>query len=375
MNVHAFRHDTGLTREHYVDPAIYALELERVFRRQWLCVGHVSDVPGVGNYFSDHLVGERIIVVRSSESRIQAFLNVCRHRGHHVCSEARGRAKVFTCPYHQWTYNLDGSLKRAPGFADGEDIDLKSWGLHEVELGIWNGFIFVWLGKRKAKPIAECFAFDNAGLAKLEPEHMKEVGRERYRIASNWKVLLENYLECYHCHGSHPELCVTMDVEATYKNTDEDWKGEYFAGPVQLYPGKVTASMTGALVSKPLGELAGLPDPPAGYGGGAGVLPSLSRIIFHVDHAVMHVLRPIDVAHVGWETRWYVSADAVEGVDYKPETVTEVWRLTNAEDIALCESTYRGVCSERFVPGPLHPRREGAVRPTLDTYLALMATP
>jgi Rieske 2Fe-2S family protein len=89
----------------------------------------------------------------------------------------------------------------------------------------------------------------------------------------------------------------------------------------------------------------------------------------------MHMLRPIDVSHVGWETRWYVSADAVEGVDYQADEVTKVWRLTNAEDIALCESAYRGVCSERFVPGPLHPRREGAIRPTLDTYLALMATP
>ena len=339
MNIHAFRHDTGLTREHYVDPAIYAVEMQKIFRRQWLCVGHVSDVPHVGDYVTDDLIGERIIVVRSSESRIQAFLNVCRHRGHHVCSEARGNTKAFTCPYHQWGYGLDGRLKRAPGFKDGEDIDHGSWGLHEIELGLWNGFIFVWLGKEKAKPIAQCFAFDNTDLARLHPEHMKEVGRERSRIASNWKVLLENYLECYHCHGSHPELCVTMDVEATYKNTDEDWKGEYFAGPVQLYPGKVTASMTGALMSKPLGELAGMAEPPAGYGGGAGVLPSLSRIIFHVDHCVMQVLRPVDVAHVGWETRWYVAAGAAEGVGCQPETVTGVWRPTNAEGASPCDST------------------------------------
>lgn len=98
----------------------------------------------------------------------------------------------------------------------------------------------------------------------------------------------------------------------------------------------------------------------------------MTRIIFHVDHAVVHVLRPIDPGHVKWETRWYVAAGAQEGVDYRIGDVTEVWRRTNAEDIALCESAYRGVRSRRYIPGPLHPRREGAVRPALDTYLALM---
>ena len=105
---------------------------------------------------------------------------------------------------------------------------------------------------------------------------------------------------------------------------------------------------------------------------GIGIVPSLTRIIFHVDHALVHVMRPLDVGHVRWETRWYVSADAVEGRDFTRDGVSELWRLTNAEDIALCENAYRGVTSRRYVPGPLHPRREGAIRPALDTYLALM---
>jgi Rieske 2Fe-2S family protein len=165
-----------------------------------------------------------------------------------------------------------------------------------------------------------------------------------------------------------------MDVEATYRNTGADWKGEYFSGHLQLRPGMKTGSMTGALVSRPLGQFAemdaaALPD---GFGAGIGIVPALLRIIFHVDHALVHVLRPLDVGHVEWETRWYVSADALEGRDYEKDAVTALWRCTNAEDIALCESAYRGVCSRRYVPGPLHPRREGAIRPALDTYLQLM---
>jgi Rieske 2Fe-2S family protein len=135
----------------------------------------------------------------------------------------------------------------------------------------------------------------------------------------------------------------------------------------------LTGSMTGALVSKPLGAFSTASALPKGIGAGIGVLPSLTRVIVHIDHALVHFLRPTDVGHVAWETRWYVAGDAVEGRDYEVESVTEVWRRTNAEDIALCENAYRGVCSRRFEPGPLHPRREAAIRPALDTYLELMS--
>jgi Rieske 2Fe-2S family protein len=354
-----------------VSEDIYAKERERVFPRQWTFLGHVSEIPEAGDFFRQDLLGESVIVVRQADGSIKGHLNICRHRGHAVCTAEKGRAKVFTCPYHQWAYNLDGTLRRAPGFPDGDSMSYAVHGLHPVPIGNWHGFLFGWLDKTAAKPFDQCLPLEPK-IAKLAPERMKEIKREPYAVAANWKVMLENYLECYHCNGMHPELCVTMDVEATYKNTATDWKGEYFSGEVQLRPGMMTASMTGALLSKPLGDFAGARSLPAGYGGGVGVLPTLSRIILHIDHAIVHFLRPVDVGNVRWETRWYVSADAVEGVDYEVEKVAEVWRLTNLEDISLCESSYRGVCSRHYVPGPLHPQREGAIRPALDTYLDLM---
>lgn len=365
---------TLLGRDYYVSELIFAREIERVFLRQWMFLGHVSEIPEPGDYIRHDLLGESVLVVRLADGAVAGHLNVCRHRGHSVCQGERGKAKSFACPYHHWTYEIDGKLKRAPGFTDGEGMRFADYGLKSVRIEVWNGFIFGWFGDTPASSLAQCFG-RNEAMERLDTANLKEIHRERYDIAANWKVLLENYLECYHCHGSHPELCVTMDVEATYRQTGEDWKGEYFSGHLQLYPGMLTGSMTGALVGPPLGAFAGQKELPEGFGAGVGVLPALSRIIVHIDHAVVHFLRPVDPGHVRWETRWYVRGNAIEGRDYDVATVTELWRRTNSEDIALCETSYRGVCSRRYTPGPLHPKREGAIRPALDTYLELMGEP
>jgi phenylpropionate dioxygenase-like ring-hydroxylating dioxygenase large terminal subunit len=357
-----------LPRHFYTDPAIYELEMQRVFARQWLFLGHVSQVPEVGDYFVEEVCGESIIVVRSATDSIQGFLNHCRHRGHTLCAAASGHARNFiTCPYHQWSYGLDGKLKRAPGNPDGTIFNYADWSLHPVKVEVWHGLIFGWLGEESGPSLASCLSFDDSAFRQLDAANVKEVFRETYDIAANWKVLLENYLECYHCQVSHPELCVTMDVQATYSNTGSDWKQQYFPGHLQLRPGMKTGSMDGNLVSTPLGK-----DLPDGYGAGFGIVPSLTRVIFHVDHAVVHALRPVDVSHVKWQTTWYVRADAQEGRDYDTGRLTEVWRLTNKEDISLCEGAYRGVRSRRFVSGPLDPKREAAISAALETYRELM---
>ncbi|MGE0211147.1 MAG: aromatic ring-hydroxylating dioxygenase subunit alpha [Parvibaculaceae bacterium] len=361
-----------LPRRFYIDPTIYEEELERVFGRQWQFLGHVSQIPGKGDYFIEDLCGESILVVRGQDEGIRAFLNHCRHRGHRLCSSVTGNARTFTCPYHQWTYGLDGSLVRAPGNKDGEVFDYRDWGLHAVRVEVWHGLIFGWLSEVEGPSLASCLAFDDTPFRRLEAGRVKEIHRESYDIEANWKILLENYLECYHCLGSHPELCVTMDVQATYANTGGDWKRQYFPGLLQLRPGMKTGSMDGSLVSKPLGEFAASAELPDGYGAGFGIVPSLTRVIFHVDHAIVHAMRPIDVSHVRWQTFWYVRDDAEEGVDYDVERVTELWRLTNKEDISLCEGAFQGVHSRRFVSGPLDPVREAAIPAALETYRELM---
>lgn len=371
----AGRHLRLLPRDYYVRPEVFEKEIDKIFHRQWLFLGHVSQVRQIGDYFVEDVAGESIIVVRESAERISGYLNVCRHRGHPLCQDAAGRVSRFTCPYHRWTYGLDGVLRRVPGATDGQDLAFRDWGLHRVHVEAWNGFIFGWLGEHEPPSLASRLAFDDDDLGKLAPIRIKEVFRESYDLNANWKVLLENYLECYHCLGAHPELCVSMDVEATYANTEADWKGEYFSGRLQLRPGIKTGSMDGRLVSKPLGIFAVMDELPDDFGAGFGIVPALTRVIFHIDHAIAHTLRPIDVGHVRWLTRWYVRDDAVEGKDFEVDKLTAVWRATNREDIALCEGAYRGVRSRRFVSGPLDRRSEAAIHSALQTYLDLMNAP
>ncbi len=362
---------TILPRDYYTSAEIFEIELERVFAQQWILLGHIAQVPHIGDYFVQQFARESILIVRESNDKINGFYNVCRHRGHRLCASAHGHARRFVCPYHHWSYGTDGSLKTVPGCSDGEHLDYTDWGLKPVRLEVFHGFIFGWLSAGDAPSLALKFATAAAEFEKMELERLKEVHRETYEINANWKTLLENYLECYHCRGSHPELCVSMDLAAMYAGTDS-WQDPYFVGATPLKQSMKTASLDGMLVSRPLGAYAALSEVPSGVGVGIGVVPTLSRVIVHVDHCVSHALRPIDVGRVGWETRWYVSEDAQEGRDYNLARLIAVWDATNKEDIALCEGAYQGVLSRSFTPGPLDPKRESAITVALRTYLAMM---
>jgi Rieske 2Fe-2S family protein len=365
-------YSTALPREYYVSPKIYEQEVEKVFSRQWTFMGHVSDLPNAGDYFTQEFAGESIIVVREAPDKVSGYLNVCRHRGHSLCTAPTGNIRKFVCPYHYWSYGLDGSLKNAPGTPDGAAFDYKEWPLHRVHVEEFQGFLFACLATGEPPRLSDKFAAAAGEMQRLNTRGLKEIYRESYDINCNWKVLLENYLECYHCQGSHQTLCKTMDLEAMYAGTDE-WRDPYFTGPVPLRRGLKTVSVDGEIVSRPLGEFAAMAELPSGYGTGFGVVPTLTRGIMHIDHAVVHAVRPLDVGRVRWETRWYVRGDAQEGVDYDREKVVAVWRATNKEDIALCENAYRGVRSRRFRPGPLDNKRESAIPAALTAYLEMMA--
>jgi Rieske 2Fe-2S family protein len=362
---------TILPREYYKSDDLLDREVDRIFTRQWTFVAHESQIPQAGDFVVEEIVGESLIIVRGDEGEVNAFFNVCRHRGYRFCEQASGRANRFICPYHQWSYGRDGRVLNVPGAPDGEFFDYADWGLQRAHVTVWHGLIFVALGETAPSDLHSALDEHAAGMVPAQPERCKEAFREAYAVQTNWKALLENYLECYHCRGSHPELCHSMSVDGTYQSTS-GWIGEYFSGSMPMKPGVKTASMDGQLVSTPLAGYAELDEIPDNLGGGFGIIPLLTRVICHADHMLVHLLRPVDVSHTVWDTRWFVHEDAVEGVDYDLDRLTEVWRATNREDIRLCEGAFRGVRSRRFVPGPLHPQREAAIRSALDTYLTLM---
>jgi phenylpropionate dioxygenase-like ring-hydroxylating dioxygenase large terminal subunit len=363
-------YSTILPRDYYFDPAIFAKEMDRVISRQWAFVGHVSQIPKVGDYFVHKLLNESVVIVRESADKISGYLNVCRHRGHELCKKSSGNAKRFSCPYHYWSYGLDGSLANVPGVPDGTRFDYKEFPLWDVHVENYQGFIFACSSNEKPPALSEKFSQLTADLAMLETEKLKEAHREVYEINANWKTLLENYLECDHCQAGHVTLCHTIDVNAMFDGST--WEAPFFTGKTPLKEGIKTSSMNGELVSIPLGKLKDRSEVETGFGLGFGILPGLIRVIIHVDHVVIHALRPISVDRVEWVTRWYVREDAVEGQDYDIAKLTEVWLVTNSEDKAFCESAYRGLQSKRFTPGPLNNTREASVPVALRAYLDLM---
>ena len=209
----------------YSDPAVYRLEQERIFRRTWQYAGHVSKVAEPGDYFTC-LAGEvPVVVVRDHDGAINAFVNVCRHRGTQVASGC-GHRETLQCPYHAWTYGLDGSLRAAPRSEREPGFDKSDWGLFPVKTDTWGPFVFV-NPDVHAAPLAD-FLGDLPATVEasgLDLWSLRSHGRRYdYVIAANWKIVVENYLECYHCPVAHPSFSDLIDVDPdAYRLEAYEW--------------------------------------------------------------------------------------------------------------------------------------------------------
>jgi glycine betaine monooxygenase A len=358
---------TTLPREYYLSEDIYRQELEKVFCRQWLTVGHVSMVKNVGDYFVKQVGPESLIIARDERGQVRAYFNVCRHRGFRICDHAQsGNAKRFTCPYHAFTYRLDGSLSAAPGSKDGVDFRFSEYPLHEAGCQTFHGFIFVYLSREAPTPLAQVLGprSDEQALRAIQPERMKLAHRETYLINANWKSVIENDSECYHCGVAHPSLAVSCNYQAFYADSRT---GAHFP----LRPNMKTFSTDGEWVcAKRLGE-------PQAEGFSTGFLqfPLFCGPVFFADHAVSLETTPLSVAQTQMICEWYVHEDAIEGTDYDREKLTNVFHVTNLEDARLMERNYQGVRSMRYEPGPLSATREDGVQQALDLYQRMMSQP
>lgn len=196
----------------YVDPTVLELERERIFRRFWQYVGRTDEISEPASFHTAQAGGIPIVLVRDREQTLRAFLNVCRHRGSIVCTGS-GKRETLQCPYHAWTYGLDGRLLKAPrsereaGF-DGDDL-----GLIELQLDLWGPFIFV-NPDPDAPPLEETLEDipERVAAAGIDVDNLRFVTRYEYELAANWKISAENFLECYHCAVAHPGFSAVMDV-------------------------------------------------------------------------------------------------------------------------------------------------------------------
>ncbi|WP_424933298.1 aromatic ring-hydroxylating oxygenase subunit alpha [Amaricoccus macauensis] len=386
------RQGHALERPFYTDPDIFQADLETIFYREWLFAIPACELPKPGSYVT-HKVGDyRVVIVRGSDGEIRAFHNTCRHRGSVLCKAAKGNAPKLVCPYHQWTYELDGSLLWARDM--GADFDAKAHGLKPVACRDLCGLVYICLAENPP----DFNAFAEVARPYLAPHDLAnaKVAHESSIIENgNWKLVWENNRECYHCGGNHPSLCITYDddpgitgigldgvssgrleahvnrceamgLRSRFHLSDD---GQYRLVRMPLKPGARSYTLDGKVAAtRPLGRLP-LPD--------AGPLMKFHYPTtwnhFLPDHSVVFRVTPISATETEVTTKWLVHKDAVEGRDYDLKRLTEVWIATNDEDRRVVEDNQQGVNSPAYAPGPYSQIQESGVIQFVDWYCDTMA--
>ncbi|HWT61841.1 MAG TPA: aromatic ring-hydroxylating dioxygenase subunit alpha [Ochrobactrum sp.] len=378
----------SLEQKFYTDPDYYKLDLENIFYRDWLFVGHDCELPKTGSYMTVQVGAYPVLIVRDAQGGIRAFHNSCRHRGSRICSAEKGTAAKLVCPYHQWTYELDGRLLFARQV--GPDFKPAEYGLKQVHCETVSGYIYVCL----ADEAPDFNGFRTLVEPYLAPHNIKDakVAFESSIIEKgNWKLVWENNRECYHCAANHPELCRTYpeapsatgvqgvmedpEINQLWKNCasiglpaefnmSED--GRYRITRIPLLRDAVSYTMSGKpAVKKPLS------DKVAGDTNiGAMLLFNYPSTWNHlmVDHAISFRVLPISAEETMVTTKWLVHKDAVEGVDYDLDELTHVWIQTNDQDRQIVEENAVGIRSPAYQPGPYSVEHEGGVMQFLEWY-------
>ena len=392
---HGYRPGGPLTRAFYVSPDVFNADFELIWRRHWLYAGHACEIPNPGDWKTWSLGFDQIVMVRGRDRQVRAFHNVCRHRGARICSAASGTAHLLVCPYHNWTYDLDGSLRTATDVEfvkPRSELGLKPIALHEL-----GGLLFVALSPQPV-PFAKAAADITPQMQHQGFADAKLAKTIRYTVKANWKLIFENNRECYHCANAHPEYAAgTYDVarfdSARHAEIDAEEKraSQRFAA---LGLGTATASsaMSGdfwRVTRSPL--LAGWKTQSLD---GAPIAPLMGRMraqnarsdgtlrctVFpnfwqHAsdDHAVATRLSPIDATTTQVDVSWFVHKDAIEDRDYTLAALLPFWQRTSEQDWEICEANQFGVTSPAYTPGPYSTTRETNVQHFINWYLAALA--
>ncbi|WP_422050627.1 aromatic ring-hydroxylating oxygenase subunit alpha [Shimia sp.] len=396
-NIHTLlaRRNPGhaLEQAFYTDPEIFQTDLDAIHYREWLFAIPSCELEKAGSYVTYNVGAYRVIIVRGADNQIRAFHNTCRHRGSVICKAAKGHAPKLVCPYHQWTYELDGSLLWARDM--GPDFDPKQHGLKTVHCQELAGLVYICLADEApdfapfaetVRPYLEAHDLGNAKVA-FESSIVEN---------GNWKLVWENNRECYHCGGNHPALCRTYPDDPSVTGIGEGGEtpdhlqahfdrceaaglpsnfhlseeGQYRVARMPLKEGAESYTMDGKTAVRPW--LGRVPFSDAG-----------ALLQFHypttwnhflADHSIVFRVTPISPTETEVTTKWLVHKDAVEGRDYDLKRLTEVWMATNDEDRRVVEDNQQGINSPAYVPGPYSPTQESGVLQFVEWYCAKLAS-
>jgi Rieske 2Fe-2S family protein len=336
-----------LAQRYFVSPEIFGHEKKRIFSGQWVLVGHQNQIVKAGDYFTSEIAGESLIVVRDQRSTIRSFYNVCRHRGTRLSEDQSGHASAIQCPYHAWTYGLDGRLLGAPHMNDVPGFDKSDYSLHPVHLGLWEGFIFVNLADSRA-PLEEWFAPLAGKFSHWNLPRLRSAKRIEYDVQANWKLIFENYSECYHCPGVHPVLSKLSPYDSAENDLTE---GPFLGGFMRITKGN-SLTMSGKSCALSVGDFGEDDFYRVFY---YSIFPNM-LLSLHPDYAMVHQLRPLSAERTLILCDWFFHPEAFERKDFRPDDAIEFWDMTNKQDWHVCELSQQGIASRAYEPGPYSPR-------------------
>ena len=364
------RYKSGYSLEQpfYTSNEVFEAEWESIFKKRWLYAGNIAQIKKAGDYFLYHLRNDSIIIIRGNEGAVHAHYNTCTHRGSAICRDDAGHLAKFICPYHQWVFDKDGALLNARMMPD--DFCKEKYNLRPVQVNVIEGLIFICL----ARDAPDFSSIKDSLSPYVNPYNIykaKVACIKNYKLMANWKLVAENFRECYHCGGAHPEYCKAViganlreGVEEITAKKQEDWMTRGLATKLvevtdgtttyavryPLRPGVESYSVDGKKISIPMG---------LHRDHDAGVVGLVNYPNFWMDAVSDYIwtmkVTPADAFTTDVEFCWLVDEKAEEGKDYTIERLTEFWEITGAQDGALCENNFKGILSNAYRPGPYAP--------------------
>ena len=336
----------------YASAEVFDWERRHFLDGSWVCVGRAADLAAPGQQRAVPVGTTSVLLVRDGAGVLRGFFNACRHRGHELLPPGSARrARGIRCPYHDWVYRLSGECRATPRFgkSSGAGIDRDEFGLIEARVADWHGWLFANVSG-DAPPLAEHLGNADVVVTDHRPERLVLGARHDYQVAANWKIVVENYLECYHCASIHPELCeVTPPDSGRGYPVEPD--GAWVGGPLRLAAHAETMSMTGRSRGIPI---PGLPPARRREVGYAALLPSL-LVSPHPDYLMTHRLEPLAADRTRVECSWYFPPETAGLPGFDPAYATDFWDLVNRQDWAACESVQRNAGSPGWRQGPFSP--------------------
>ena len=340
-----------LPAAYYVDHEFFKREMDVLFGHMWICAGRTEQVERPGQFFMREVAGESVIVTRGASPRVNAFYNVCRHRGTRLCTEDAGTfGGSIQCPYHAWTYDLDGRLIGAPHMEEVTHFRKDDYPLHRVHADVWDGHIFLNLAK-EPQPLSTQLADLPPKFRAWRMEELRLGHRIVYDVKANWKLLIQNYSECLHCPNLHPAL---NRLSHYLSGENEPLRATYMGGRMDLRPGVATLSMDGTCPRAFLPGLSGEDVRRVYY---YAIFPNM-LLSLHPDYMLVHTLWPLAADRTINVCEWHFHPETLAQSGFNASDAIEFWDMTNRQDWHVCELSQAGIASRAYTPGPYSNRED-----------------